>query len=46
VILDFQSDEPHAGEWHLKGRDILGKPINYYIYRCADLLKAEEPSKS
>lgn len=38
VVLDFKSDEKHAGEWHLKGRDILGKSINYYIYRCADLI--------
>lgn len=38
VVLDFKSDERHAGEWHLKGRDILGKSINYYIYRCTDLI--------
>lgn len=45
VVLDFKSDEPHAGEWHLKGKDILGKSINYYIYRCADLIADAAQSK-
>lgn len=44
VVLDFKSDEKSVGEWHLKGRDILGKSINYYMYRCADLLgEADSP---
>jgi len=42
IVLDFQSDERYAGVWSLKAHDIVGKPINYYLYRCSDLMTSAD----
>ena len=39
IVLDFEADERYTGMWHLNAVDNAKKPITYYLYRCADLLK-------
>jgi len=46
IVLDFQSDERYAGVWNLKAKDIMGKPISYYLYRCSDLIAGADSKSS